>query len=199
MPENDEKRKLWIVAHIRVPEDFCDQEWKDANSVQHFLDTFRLVQAKLLEVSSTSVDADRSSDDLKHTTLIYTLDIYTEACFSKSQELELRQVLQDDSRVVPFCLTVHRQTPLLPCVQAMATADIFIPASSFLSAFAAFYQTSLIVLPNETTRHDKYFLPHLRHSKTKKDASIIESLCKLVRVEDDETLTRAISELISAL
>ncbi|KAG7365531.1 hypothetical protein IV203_038735 [Nitzschia inconspicua] len=72
---------------------------------------------------------------------------------------------------------VHRQTPLFETVQTVATADIFIPASSYLSAFAGFFHhggdtldqdifPSLIIMPEESTRRHKYFAPHLSYAST---------------------------------
>jgi hypothetical protein len=92
----------------------------------------------------------------------------------------------------------------------MATADIFIPASSYLSAFAGFFQTSLIVLPNESTRRRQYFEPHLseKYRQNFRTGSGVDKgldarssigsvvTIPIVPVEDNEALKLALSGLL---
>lgn len=185
--EDNQSGVLRVVGHIRVPEYYCEKVWKDANSIRHLLDTWKEIHEVLETI------------ELKNVTLSF--QVFTEDSFPPEQEHLLL-----DGLAGMGCLgvQVHRQTPLLPCVQSMATSDIFIPASSFLSAFASFFQTSLIVLPNEATRHDKYFAPHLKHSSTtpfipdgvEREGEATVSGCPIVRVEDKEKLKETIVRVV---
>lgn len=201
---DSQPRTLNIVGHIRVPEDYCSQEWKDANSMDHLLTT--------LDVVHRILQHQLSKNNITATVQTISLEVFTEACFPESEEARLSQDLSSkwipllalpDGRTLPVEFHLHRQTPLLACVQSMASADILIPASSFLSAFAAFFHPSLVVLPNEGTRHDKYFAPHILHSSyhTNSEESSIENInkCPLVRVEEEDILDTAISNLLVSL
>ena len=175
---DDEKIK--IVAHIRVPEDYCPQEWKDANSVDHIVSTLQTIQQQM--DGQKGMYTDNS-----------VLHVFTESTFSDDNEAILRRHRPD--------LTIHRQTPLLDAVRQMATADILVPACSYLSAFAGFFQTSLIVLPNEEIRHSKYFAPHLKYDDDgggddDDDDNIVEAKCPIVRVEDTERLMHALEQVL---
>jgi hypothetical protein len=128
-------REIHICAHVRVPEDFCPQTWKDENHVSHLLATL-----EGLEQSQTIIPER------------YSLDVYTEQRFSKDDEQLLKTKYPNT--------IVHRgtQESLLGDVKQLATADIFIPSSSHLSAFAGYLSHGLIVLSDES-RSD-YFHPH---------------------------------------
>lgn len=167
-----EKQRIKIVAHIRVPEDYCSQEWKDANSVEHVLFTLQTIQQQLDGLDGNYIES--------------VLYVYTESAFSDDNEAILREQWPD--------LILRKQTPLLDAVQQMATADIFVPGCSYLSAFAGFFQTSLIVLPNEDIRHTKYFAPHLQYND--KNAQV---KCPIVRVEDQEAVQIALQKVLSEL
>ena len=248
------RRTVRIAVHIRVPEDYCSQEWKDANSISHVMTTLEILQLSILQSHEnrssfgniddhdTEYDHDHHQDqqDLgerqqrqRHR---FVLDVYTENSFTKEKELILMEFLRatmvsgnengsthrllfevndddvchsttlDANASFGKVIRLHRQTPLLDTVQGMATADIFIPASSYLSAFAGFFQTSLVVLPNESTRRQQYFEPHLSYRAQRpkrKDTNLEDGgvgssnvTIPIVPIEDSEALTSALTELL---
>ncbi len=203
---NEAGRNLVIALHIRVPEVFVSHEWEEANRLSHAVVTLEKVWEEL-KVQAKAFD----NQAQKRTTI--QLDVFTEESFTRVMEIELMEflsksgILQDDDGTK---LRIHRQTPLLPCVQSMAVADIFIPASSYLSSMAAFFNTVMIVVPNECTRRERYFATHLKYqmqkSQTiKKDSNKNVSFCDghksslyscpIVRVEKDEELKAAIKHV----
>ena len=163
-------RVFRVAIHVRVPEDYCEQNWKDANSIAHSIRTMQSIHKHLqnLEASENKV--------------YLTVDVYTETSFTSDSELELRRSLESLSSIVR--IMVHRQTPLLSTVQDMAVSDIFIPASSFLSAMVSYFHNSLIVLPDEETRCSKYFAPHLKYDG-----------CPIVQVQNEEDLLERLEDL----
>lgn len=204
--ENDSCRKLNIVLHIRVPEVFVSNEWEEANRISHAIATLEKVWE---QISIHLKDLDGPENE----STIILLDVFTEESFTRVMELELIESLcksgipirDNDIGAAPITITVHRQTPLLPTVQSMAVADIFIPASSYLSSMAAFFQTSLIVLPKEPTRRHTYFATHLKYKEDKfqvrkdqnkkllhEDHKLSSYSCPIVQVENDEELKAAI-------
>jgi hypothetical protein len=166
-----------VAAHIRVPEDYCSQEWKDANGLSHVLGALSALSEQwerfLQEHHHYNDDDD---DDNRRCKL--SLDVFTEDRFSTDGEATLLTAISSMDAFDDGSVRIHRQTPLLDTVQSMATCDVFIPASSYLSAFAAFfhcgsskcdsgnndYHPSFILLPEESTRREKYFAPHLGYS-----------------------------------
>ena len=212
---NNYGRNLNIVLHLRVPEVFVSLEWEEANRISHAVATLEKVWEQI------SIHLEDFDGPEKKSTIIH-LDIFTEESFTRVMELELMESLcksgtpiRDNIGAVPISnsvatsnITVHRQTPLLPTVQSMAVADIFIPASSYLSSMAAFFQTSLIVLPNEATRRHTYFATHLKYKEkfqVRKDPNnkflyedhkLSSSSCPIVEVENDEELKAAINYIL---
>ena len=174
---------LNIVVHVRVPEDICTQEWKDANSVSHVLTALEQFLRQWNNIRHEQQQKSKKSglEVVEKYTTKLQLDVYTEESFTQAKEDEFTAALSemrlldhngnDDSAdptaspAIISQLRFHRQTPLLPCVQSMAVSDVFFPASSYLSSMAAFFHTSLIVLPNESTRHDPYFATHLKYRR----------------------------------
>jgi hypothetical protein len=128
-------REIHICAHVRVPEDFCPQTWKDENHVSK------------LRASLEALEHSRTISPGR-----YSLDVYTEQRFSNEDEQLLKTRFPN--------AIVHRgtQDSLLGDVKQLATADIFIPSSSHLSAFVGYLSHGLIVLSDES-RMD-YFHPH---------------------------------------
>ena len=169
------QRHLTVAVHIRYPEDYCTDTWKQANSIDHPLDTLeRMTQC--LESLALEVNM--------------TIDVYTEESFPHELEQDFGRRLEKflvQGSVVHF----HRQTPLLSTVQGMATADVFVPASSYLSAMAAFFSNSLVVLPDEETRRTQYFAPHLKEGcptrivQAQHTELLTQALAKVCRVQDE--------------
>jgi hypothetical protein len=173
--QNEQSRtssSIRVVGHIRVPEDYCSQEWKDANRTSHLINALSILAEEWNRLKD-------ELDDKKQFKMV--LDIFTEETFSMDNETELLTALSTIDMFDEDSIRINRQTPLLDTVQSMATADIFIPASSYLSAFAGFFhastcrspqqqqqqqQPSSILLPEESTRREKYFAPHLKYAST---------------------------------
>ena len=139
---------LRVAAHIRVPESYCSAKWKKANDMSHVMDTLKVLKEQWDRVvHDLNKDGD-AYEGLVHRPL--TLDIFTEKDFTTENEALLLDAIKsldlfvppptderDHARTLPIRL--HRQTPLLDTVQSMSTADIFIPASSYLSTLASFF------------------------------------------------------------
>jgi hypothetical protein len=128
-------KRMRIAAHVRVPEHFCPQSWKDDNHVSklcHALENFLKASGLLMEECE--------------------LAVYTEARFSLDDERLVRSQYQQ--------ARIHRGTSksLLGDLEAMATADIFIPSSSYFSAIAGYLSHGLILL-SDSSRWE-YFKPH---------------------------------------
>jgi hypothetical protein len=139
--QNDlKRRKLRVTAHVRVPEDFCPQQWKDDNHISKLFPALK----KLKQLMSYRED-DNVEKDLE-------LSIYTEERFSKEDEALLKEYY-------PLA-NVYRgnSDTLLSDVKALSSADILIPSSSHLSAMAGYLAHGLIVL-SDPSRWD-YFQPH---------------------------------------
>ena len=139
--QNDPKRrKLRVAAHVRVPEDFCPQQWKDDNHISKLFPAL----TKLEQLMSCRDDGKAEED--------WELSIYTEERFSKEDEALLKEYY-------PLA-NVYRgnSDTLLSDVKALSSADILIPSSSHLSAMAGYLTHGLIVL-SDPSRWD-YFQPH---------------------------------------
>lgn len=165
---------LRIAIHIRCPEDYCPDDWKQANSITHPIRTMQEI-SRCLE----------SLNNIQQPNL--SIDVYTESVFALDREKAFCRRLE--AFLPPTTIHVHRQTPLLATVQRIATADLFVPASSYLSAMAAFFCNGLVVLPDEASRKVQYFAPHL------KDACPTN----IVSVQDSHALTQALETLCKDL
>jgi hypothetical protein len=205
---------LRVVAHIRVPEWYCSKVWKDANKMSHVIDSLRVIKKQwgLVVTEMCSASSNRRNN---RAIPRLTLDIYTESVFSEENEALL---LDEVKSMNPFVsighsnddmvasINIHRQTPLLDTVKSMATADVFIPASSFLSAFAAFFHSapvasvdtnhipSLIIMPEEATRRTQYLAPHLTYAAPtlRTDSSIV---CPILSTKCGDEVKAALKQL----
>lgn len=122
-------RRLQIVAHVRVPEDFCPQSWKDDNHISHVLSALQ----------------DLPDDN-------FDLDVHTEEGFSIDDEQLLR------SRYPQAHIHRGNASTLLEDLRNMASADLFIPSASHLSALAAYLSHGVVLI--DPRRHGNYFHPH---------------------------------------
>jgi hypothetical protein len=115
-----------VAAHIRVPEDFCPQFWKDDNNVMRLL-------SALDEMKEYGLEAEKCD-----------LDVYTEDRFTDADEDILRRRYKN--------ARIHRGSPetLLHDVKRMATSDVFVPSSSHLSAIAGYLSHGLIWISHES-------------------------------------------------
>jgi hypothetical protein len=126
--------RLTIAGHVRVPEDFCPQSWKDDNHVRHLIAALENLDQHTLAVDQCN------------------LQVYTEERFSKEDETLLRQTFPQAHVIRGTNSTV------LDDVQALASADILIPSSSHFSALAGYLSHCPIVLSNHSRW--EYFQPH---------------------------------------
>lgn len=126
----DSSRQV-IAAHVRVPEDFVPQRFKDENHIQ------KLIHALDILVPSFENNP--------------IIGIYTEETLSQEDEHLLKHVHD---------VMVHRGNTrtLLDDIKGMATADIFIPSSSHLSALVGYLTSGIIVLSDQSRL--EYFQPH---------------------------------------
>lgn len=135
---------LRIVAHVRVPEDFTSQSWKDDNSVEKLylaLDTIlQYIDYRMIDVK---------------------IDIFTEEQFALTSELEFIERYQKHPSVED--LRVHRGTTdslLNDIKDIVRTADIFIPSSSYFSAFCGYlFPPPGIIVLSHSSRW-QYFASH---------------------------------------
>lgn len=164
--------------------------------------------------------SDSSPSDSSSLVPNLTMDIFTEDVFSKENEALLKDALESLELFLPPSnqeeassqIQINRQTPLLDTVKKMATTDIFIPASSFLSAFAAFFHSSsggstvsydfmpsLIIMPEEATRRTKYFAPHLMYATRSepKEPSDGALVCPIVSTACADEVHDALKELLT--
>jgi hypothetical protein len=135
---NKSSHGLWVAVHIRVPEEWCHSSWKEANSVDKFVETLEALY---------SIDP-REFMEHSH------LEVLTEESFTSDDEQRLR---------VKFPHVVVRRgssETILSDLRSMASADIFVASSSHFSAFAGYLRgpDCLIILANE--RENEYFEPH---------------------------------------
>jgi hypothetical protein len=126
--------RLRIAAHVRVPEEFCPETWKDENHPKHLITALRALERHLVAVEKSDVA------------------VYTEESFSEKDETELRKQFPN-VRVVR-----GTSSTLLEDIRALATADVLIPSSSHFSAIAGYLSHGLIVLSNPSRL--EYFKPH---------------------------------------
>jgi hypothetical protein len=111
-----------IVAHVRVPEDFTCQSWKDDNHID-----------KLYLALDTILP------NMEGSMIPVTIDIYTEEHFTMTNELECINRYQNRPPV--HDVRVHRGTTasLLNDIQRIVqTAHVFIPSASYFSAFCGY-------------------------------------------------------------
>lgn len=135
---NKSSHDLHVAVHIRVPEEWCHSSWKEANSVDKFVET---------------LDALFSIDPREFMGHSY-LEVFTEEGFTSDNEQRLRIKFPH--------VVVHRGSSetILSDLRSMACADIFIASSSHFSAFAGYLcgPDCLIILANEN--ENAYFEPH---------------------------------------
>ena len=124
--------QLCIAAHVRVPEDFLPQRFKDDNHIDKLIQTLNIIVPCCNE------------NPIIH--------VYTEETLTEEDERRLKRFAD--------CTIVRGNTrTLLDDIMGMATADIFIPSSSHLSALVGYLTSGLIVL-SDSSRLD-YFQPHI--------------------------------------
>jgi hypothetical protein len=141
---DNKDRRLRIAAHVRVPEEFTPQSWKDENNIWKLMDALSALQANGLNLDGDGDDADDDGD--------CDIAVYTEERFSVDDEKLLLERFRN--------IRIFRGTnqTLLADVQALASADILIPSSSHLSAIAGYLSHGLLVL-SHSSRWD-YFAHH---------------------------------------
>jgi hypothetical protein len=127
--------RLRIAAHVRVPEDFTPQSWKDENNIWKLVGALSALQANGLNLDD---DCD--------------IAVYTEEHFSVNDE----KIIFERFRNVRVLRGTNQS--LLADVRALASADILIPSSSHLSAIAGYLSHGLLVL-SHSSRWD-YFAHH---------------------------------------
>jgi hypothetical protein len=132
--ENRLDGRLRIAAHVRVPEEFCPETWKDDNHHKHLIYALRSLERHIVAVEKCDVV------------------VYTEEAFSETNEMELQEHFPN-ARVVR-----GTSSTLLENIRALATADVLIPSSSHFSAIAGYLSHGLIVLSNPSRW--EYFKPH---------------------------------------
>ena len=136
--------QLRIVAHVRVPEDFTCQHWKDDNHI----DKLYAVLDTILQTTELQM-------------IPVTIEIYTEEQFDRTNELELMHRYQNRAHVQE--VQVHRGTTesLLKDIQCIVQrADVFIPSSSYLSAFCGYlFPVPGIMVVSHPSRW-QYFTSH---------------------------------------
>ena len=132
-----------IAAHVRVPEAFTSSDWKEDNHIM------KLCGA--LDVLFRNWNTARWTNSPN-----VLLEIYTEENFLIADEqMMLTRYSTNECTVRVFRGST---STLLHDVQQMATADLFIPSSSHLSAFCG-YLTHSIILISDPSRWE-YFSPH---------------------------------------
>ena len=163
----DCKLPLRIAAHLRVPEEFCPQSWKDDNAPSK-------LTAALERIQSVGVDLDSCQ-----------VEVYTEERFLVDDERRIKELCQYSK--------VYRGTSatLLSDVMSMATADVFIPSSSHLSTMVGYLSHGLIVLADSSRW--EYFEPHQRLGNQiidisdKNLQSVVQGVQRKVAPNDDVT------------
>lgn len=133
--DDNKNHRLRIAAHVRVPEEFTPQSWKDENNIWMLIGALSALQANGLNLDD---DCD--------------IAVYTEEHFSVNDEKLILERFPN--------IRVLRGTnqSLLADVRALASADILIPSSSHLSAIAGYLSHGLLVL-SHSSRWD-YFAHH---------------------------------------
>eukprot|EP00978_Attheya_sp_CCMP212_P021346 scaffold62187_cov37-Attheya_sp.AAC.2 len=133
-----------IAMHIRVPEEWCPQVWKDVNHVDKFESALRVIHDSIAKDQNTF-------SSIK-------VDVFTEDRFSIEAESKLRCILPKDTT-----FTIQRGSPttILSDLQTMACADVLVVSSSHFSALAGYLCTPscLIVLADD---QNDYFDTHTR-------------------------------------
>lgn len=149
-----------VAAHVRVPEAFCGDSWKEDNSVDKLIHGLRQIQGLI------------SDND-------WALDVYTEEAFREEDEDALRKEFGH--------VRVHRgsSNTLLSDLQQMATADLFLPSASHLSATVGYLSTGVTVLTHAQSRM-AYFQYH------------IDLGCTIVDVNDETNMRLAIRNVMLA-
>ena len=179
----------------------------------HVIDTLKVLKEQRCRIANEAM-----GNDCKRRLPLLKLDIFTESEFSKENEaalldevgrLQLFEAEPCNGDNIQASIEIHRQTPLLDTVEKMATADILIPASSFLSAFAAYFHSSssnveadhilsLIIMPEEATRREKYLAPHLKYAKWKEAhaAAASDTICPIVSSARDQDIFEGLQRLL---
>lgn len=118
---NQSSSVLRVAAHVRVPEDFCGAGWKEDNSIKRLTHGLQKLQGLLNDHN-------------------WELNVYTEASFRNEDEVILKNVIGH--------VHVHRGSTetLLSDMKEMATADLFLPSASHLSALVGYLSTGGIIL-----------------------------------------------------
>ena len=121
MKNNQSSSVLRVAAHVRVPEDFCGAGWKEDNSIKRLTHGLQKLQGLLNDHN-------------------WELNVYTEASFRNEDEVTLKNVIGH--------VHVHRGSTetLLSDMKEMATADLFLPSASHLSALVGYLSTGGIIL-----------------------------------------------------
>jgi hypothetical protein len=170
-------KRLRIAAHVRVPEQFCLQSWKDDNHVCHALTALE----DYLDASGLQMEQ-------------CELAVYTEVGFSLDDERLVRSKYQQ--------ARIHRGTSesLLRDLESMATADIFIPSSSYFSAIAGYLTHGLILL-SDSSRWE-YFKPHRDlgcHIVESNDTAFGKLFAQIRSAKENPTQTERTDEVIRAI
>ena len=171
------ERRIRIAVHIRVPEKYCDSAWKAANAVIHPWNVLQQINVHLQSIK----EEEEACQPLQ-----LLVEVYTESAFGFDQYKFFRSALAKLQTATQ--LKLYRQTPLLDTIQSMATADILIPASSFLSAFTVYFASALVLVPQEETRRTQYLAPHLAYAE-------IHPSFRIVKIEDDTCVRKELIEL----
>jgi hypothetical protein len=139
-----------VAIHIRVPEEWCPQFWKDANHVDKF--------ASALEVIYNSTNpTERKGGDNQSNPLSVKVDVFTEDRFPVEAETDLQLICRPDNIVC----TIYRgsSASILTDLQTMSCADILVASSSHFSAMAGYLCTSsCLIVPVD--HQNEYFEPH---------------------------------------
>jgi hypothetical protein len=146
--------KRWrIAAHVRVPEEFCPQYWKDNNHVSKLIQVLRQFQPN----KADHVGAPAPLPPLQEC----QIDVYTEENFDADQEALLLSFVNSNSSAVPIGIHRGSSLSLLHDIQDMAMADFFVPSSSHLSALVGYLTRGVILLLQDCPLRSQYFQPHL--------------------------------------
>jgi hypothetical protein len=147
---NRTKNNEWIrvAAHVRVPEEFNSDVWKDDNHVM------KLCSA--LDILLSNIDCTIQKRIQNPRRIV--IEIYTEERFLMRDEQMMKDRYQNKNDLVD--VQVHRGSTetLFDDIHNIATSDIFIPSSSYLSAFCG-YLSQGIILISDTSRW-QYFTTH---------------------------------------
>jgi hypothetical protein len=131
---------LRIGVHVRVPEDWCGNQWKEDNYVSHVIETLQSLQRSLPTGAWECV----------------ALNVVSEIALETSgQAAVLRQAFPQ--------ATFSLGNPIVNEIKHLALSDIFLPAASHLSALVGYFvspQNSLILLPVRRNRCP-YLEPHI--------------------------------------